>query len=110
ERVHVDNRPQATANQPLNLVGPAADFALLALPRRAGHGGAGEHGVLGRYPAAAGVAQPSRDTLLDGGIAQHARVAKRDEYGALRSLDEAGSEGERTELGGGASAGAEEHF
>ena len=108
EGLHVDDRAQAAADEALNLVGAAADLAAFALARGAGDGGAGQHGVLGRDPAAAGVAQPAGDALLDGGVGEHAGVAERDEDGAFGGLDEAGSEGEGAKLGGGPAAGTEE--
>ena len=66
---HVDHGAEAAADQALDFVGAAADFAFFALARGAGDGGAGEHGVLGCDPAAAGVAHPGGDAGLDGGVA-----------------------------------------
>ena len=68
-----------------------ADFAALAFSWGAGDGGAGQHGVLGRDPAAAGVAQPAGDALLDGGVGEDAGVAEGDQDGAFSGLNEAGN-------------------
>ena len=106
--VHVDDGAQAAADEALDLVGAAADLAAFAFSWGAGDGGAGQHGVLGRDPAAAGVAQPAGDALLDGGVGEHAGVAEGDQDGAFGGLDEAGSERERPELGRGSAAGTKE--
>ena len=91
--------------QPLNLVGPATDLAPLALPRSPGHGGARQHSVLRRHPAAAGVAQPAGDALLDGGIGQHPRIAQRDQNGTLGGLYIARREGKGSKFKRAAAAG-----
>ena len=59
-------------------------------------------------PAAAGVAEPAGDALLDGGVAEDAGVAGFDEDGALGGGDVTGSEAEGAEGVGGAGVGAEE--
>ena len=108
EGLHVDDRAEAAADEALDLVGAAADFAALGLARGAGEGGAGEHAVLGGDPAAAGVAQPAGDALLDGGVAEDAGVAGFDEDGAFGGGDVAGGEADGAEGVGGAVVGAEE--
>jgi len=70
QRLHIDHRAQAAADQPLNLVRPSADFAALTLARvrvtveRAAW-------RTRRSPSAARVAQPAGHALLDGGVGQH---------------------------------------
>ena len=56
ERVEIDDRPQAAADQPLDFGGAAVDLADVAPFARAG--AAGQHAVFGRDPAAA-LARPS---------------------------------------------------
>ncbi len=89
-------------------MGSAADFAALGLAGGAGEGGAGEHAVLGGDPAAAGVAEPAGDTLLDGGVAEDAGVAGFDEDGAFGHRDVVGGEADGAESVGRAVVGAEE--
>ena len=108
EGLHVDDGAQGAADEALDLVGAAADLAALGLAGGAGEGGAGEHAVLGGDPAAAGVAQPAGDALLDGGVAEDAGVAGFDEDGAFGGGDVAGSDAEGAEGVGGAGVGAEE--
>ena len=73
-------------------MGAAADLAAFGLAGGAGEGGSGEHAVLGGDPAAAGVAEPAGDSLLDGGVAEDAGVAGLDEDGALGHGDVAGGD------------------
>ena len=89
-------------------MGAAADLAAFGLAGGAGEGGAGEHAVLGGDPAAAGVAQPAGDALLDGGVAEDAGVADLDEDGAFGGADVAGGDAGGAEGGGGAVAGTED--
>ena len=79
-----------------------------ALAGGAGEGGAGQHAVLGGDPAAAGVAQPAGDALLDGGVAEDAGVAGFDEDGAFGHDDVAGGDADGAEGVGGAVVGPEE--
>ena len=90
------------ADEALDFMGAAGDFAALGLARGAGERGAGEHAVLGGDPAAAAVAQPGGDALLDGGVAEDAGVADRDKDGAFGGSDVVGREGDGTKLIGGA--------
>ena len=78
-------------------MGAAADFAALGFARGAGEGGSGEHAVFGGDPAAARVAEPAGDTLLDGGVAEDAGVAGFDEDGAFGGGDEVGCEADGAE-------------
>ena len=89
-------------------MGAAADLAARGLAGGAGEGGAGEHAVLGSDPAAAGVAEPGGDTLLDGGVAEDAGVAGLDEDGAFGHGDEAGGDADRAEGVCGAGVGTED--
>jgi len=108
EGLHVDDAAQGAADEALDLVGAAADLAAFTLAGGAGEGGAGQHAVLGGDPAAAGVAEPAGDTLLDGGVAEDARVAGFDKDGAFGGVDVAGSEADGAEGVGEAVVGAEE--
>lgn len=75
ECFHVDDRAEGAADKALDFVGSSADLAALGLSGGAGEGCAGEHAVLCGDPAAAGVAEPSGDAGLDGGVAEDAGVA-----------------------------------
>ena len=108
EGFHVDHAAEAAPDEALDLVGAAADLAALGLAGGAGEGGAGEHAVLGGDPAAAGVAEPAGDALLDGGVAEDAGVAGFDEDGALGHGDVVGGDADGAEGVGGAVVGAEE--
>jgi hypothetical protein len=108
EGLHVDYAAEGAADEALDLVGAAADLTALALACGAGEGGAGEHAVLGGDPAAAGVAEPAGDALLDGGVAEDAGVAGLHEDGALGHGDVVGGDADLAEGVGGAVVGAEE--
>ena len=108
EGLHIDDAAETAADEALDLVGAAAYLAALALAGGAGEGGAGEHAVLGRDPAAAGVAEPAGDALLDGGVAEDASVAGLHEDGALGRDDVVRGEAGGAEGVGGAVAGTEE--
>ena len=110
EGFHVDDGAEGAADEALDLVGSAADLAAFGFAGGAGEGGAGEHAVLGGDPAAAGVAEPAGDTLLDGGVAEDAGVAGLDKDGAFGGADEVGGEADRTEGVGGAAIGAEDRW
>ena len=89
-------------------MGAAADLAAFALACGAGEGGSGEHAVLGGDPAAAGVAEPAGDALLDGGVAEDAGVAGLHEDGAFGHGDVVRGDADLAEGVGGAVVGAEE--
>ncbi len=89
-------------------MGAAADLAALGFAGGAGEGGAGKHAVFGGDPAAAGVAEPAGDSLLDGGVAEDAGVSGFDEDGAFGHGDVVGGEADGTESAGCAVVGAEE--
>ena len=106
ELLEVDRLAQRAADEPLDLdrapVGPAlGGVALLALP-----GARGEHPVLGGDPAGAAALHPARDRVLDGGGADHARPALRDERAAGRRRHEADLEGVGRSCAGARSYGA----
>jgi hypothetical protein len=108
EGLHVDDGAERAADEALDLVGAAADLAAFGFAGGAGEGGAGEHAVLGGDPAAAGVAEPAGDALLDGGVAEDAGVAGLDEDGTLGHGDVARGETGGAESVGGAAVGAED--
>ena len=89
-------------------MGATTDLAALGLAGGAGESRAGKHAVLGGDPAAAGVAQPSGDSGLDGGVAEDAGVAGFDEDGAFGSGDVSGGEFEWAEMICGARVGTKE--
>ena len=108
EGLHVDYAAEGAADEALDLVGAAADLAAFGLAGGAGEGGAGEHAVFGGDPAAAGVAEPAGDALLDGGIAEDAGVAGLHEDGAFGHCDVVGGDADGAEGVGCAVVGAEE--
>lgn len=108
EGLHVYYAAEAAPDEALDLVGAAADLAALAFARGAGEGGAGEHAVLCGDPAAAGVAEPAGDALLDGGVTEDAGVARLHEDGAFGRGDVVGGDSGGAEGIGGAMVGAEE--
>ena len=108
ERLHVDHGAQRASNEPLNLMGTTTDLAALRFAGRAGQRGARQHAVLSGNPSPAAVAQPRGNSLLNRGIAQHPRVADFDQNRAFGGSNEAGSEANRAELGGGSPFGAKE--
>lgn len=108
EGFHVDDGAEGATDESLDLVGAAADLASFGLAWCAGEGGSGEHAVLGGDPAAAGVAEPAGDALLDGGVAEDAGVAGFDKDGAFGGADKVGGDAGGAEGVGGAAIGAED--
>lgn len=108
EGLHVDDAAQGAADETLDLVGSAADLAAFGLAGGAGEGGSGEHAILGGDPAAAGVAEPAGNSLLDGSVAEDAGVAGLDEDGAFGGADEVGGEADGAEGVRGATVGAKD--
>ena len=104
ERLHVDDGTQAAANEALNLHGAALAVGVLALAALAGR--CRQHGVLRRYPTGLGALAPARHTLLDGGGAQHARIAKLGQARTVGVLHDAASKLDGAQLIGGAAVGA----
>src|SRR5699024_5950365 len=72
----VDDGAQRTADQAGDLVGAPADLALDRFAAGAGVRRSRQHGVLGGHPAQAGALAPTRHSLGEGGIAQHAGAAE----------------------------------
>jgi hypothetical protein len=99
---------QAAADQPLDLLGAAALLAARRLAVAARVRGARQHAVFGGHPALAAAALVRRHLLLDGGGAQHARVAELDEHRALGMHGEAAGDAHGTQLVGGALAASDE--
>lgn len=83
DRVEIDDRPQAAADQPLNLRRAAIDFpvAIAALARRRA---ARHHVVFGRQPAATLARHPLRQLGVDAGGAKHGRAAGLNQHAARR--------------------------
>ena len=94
ERLQVDDRAQAAADQPLDLQRPAALLAGRRLAPHALAGRARQHAVLGGHPALAGIAHPARHLFLQARRAQHMRVAELDEAGPFGVLGDAALEGD----------------
>ena len=92
---HGANRP---SDQALDLDRPAALPSPARLPVGALAGRRRQERVLGGQPAAAGVAQPARNALLDGRRAEDLRLALRPEHCAVRLLEEVELDVERTKL------------
>jgi len=63
QQLHIHRRPKAAANEPLNFRAAAAELQLVHITAAALAVGAGQHGVLRRDPAAAGL-HVGRHTLL----------------------------------------------
>jgi hypothetical protein len=104
--LEVEHRAQRAADQALDLLRAAALLAARGLAVAAGVGGARQHAVFGRHPALAAAPLVRRHPVFDRGGAQDARVAELDEHGALGMDGEAARDAHRTELVGGAAAGA----
>ena len=104
ERLHVDDGAQATADQTLNLHGATLAVGVLALAALAGR--CRQHGVLRRYPTGLGALAPARHALLDGGSAQHARIAKLGQARTVGVLHDAAGKLDGAQLIGGAAVGA----
>ena len=65
-----------------------------------------QHGVLRRYPTGLGALAPARHALLDGGSAQHARIAKLGQARTVGVLHDAAGKLDGAQLIGGAAVGA----
>ena len=89
---HVDRRPQAAADEPLDFLAATVDLAPLPLFARGR--AAGEHAVFGRHPAG-GVflfGLPGRDPFVDAGRAQHGGAAGLNQDAARRTRREVRAE------------------
>ena len=92
--VQVDDRAQATADQPLDLLRAARLLALGRLAVAAGVGRARQHAIFGGDPALALAAQERRNLFLDAGGARARGIAEADQAGSLGMTGEAGLDGE----------------
>lgn len=108
EGLHVDGGAERAADETLDFVGAATDFAAFGFARGAGEGGAWKHAVFGGDPAAAAVAEPDGNALLDGCVAEDPGVSDFDEDGALGHGGIAGGEADGAHLVRLAAGGAEE--
>jgi hypothetical protein len=101
----VHDRPQAAADEPLDLLRAAAEPALDRLPLNPLGAGARQHPVFGGHPARPAVAQKRRDFVLDGRGADHPRVAPLDEAGGVGELHHPARQLDRPQLAGCAAVG-----
>ena len=106
EPAEVHDATQRAPDEPLDLVGPAADPALGRLAVRALGGGPRQHRVLGRHPARALAAQVRRHAVGDRRGAQDLRVAEPDEARPLGPLLDAELEADRAQVARAAPVGA----
>ena len=83
ERLEVHGSPQASPDQPLDLLHPTVDTASAAIALGPRLGAAWQHRVLGGHPAATAALTEGRHTLLDRGGAEDPRVSHCDERAAL---------------------------
>jgi hypothetical protein len=81
--LQVHHRPQGAPDETLDLLSAARRPPAGDLARRAGDGRAGQQRVLRSHPAFARAAQKLRHRFVQGGRAQHARVAHLDQHRAL---------------------------
>ena len=88
----IDDGAQAAADQPLDFDRAAALLAGRSLAPRALDGGARQHAVFGRDPAAALALEPRRQPLLQRRGHQHMGVAEFHEAGAFGVFDHAALE------------------
>ena len=86
ETFHVGNGPQAAPDETLDFLRTARrkrSFSIVS-----GIGGAGQHAVLSRHPAATTIAHERRHRIFDTGRAGYMRVAKLSEAGPFRIFRE----------------------
>ena len=95
QRTQVDAGTQRAADQPGDLVRPAADPALDRFPVAAFVGRRRQHRVLGGQPAEAGTLAPARHPGGDRGRAQHLGPAELDQHRTRRVLLETAGESHR---------------
>ena len=98
--LQVHHRSQRAPDQPLDLLRAAGRLAACHLAARALMGGARQHAVLGRDPAAPLAAQPARHAGLQAGRAQHVGVAEAHQAGPFRVPRDAAFEGDPPHLVG----------
>ena len=83
QRGKIEHRPQAAPDQPLDLDGAPALLAGGSLAPRALRGGARQHAVFGRDPAARLSLEPRRQPVLERRRDQHMGIAEFHEAGTL---------------------------
>src|SRR5262249_1928952 len=105
ERLEVGHRSDRTADQALNLDRAAALLATRRLTVGALAGGGRQQRILRRQPPATLAVEPARHAVLDGGRAEHLRLARRVQHGAVRLLEIVGNQLEWTQLVGAATIG-----
>src|SRR5690606_35499692 len=106
QRLHVDHCAQRTAYQSLDFEGAPALLADGGLTAAARMAGARQHAVFVGNPAAAGVAQKTRDALLDARSAKHARIAELHKHRPFGVAREAAGDSDGPQLIVSAAAGA----
>ncbi len=77
--IQIHHRPQGTSDQALDLLRAAALPAALGLAAHALSGGARQHAIFGRHPAAPQPFHPAGHALLQGGGAQNPRMPHRNQ-------------------------------
>src|SRR5262245_13485334 len=98
ERLEVEDRADSPADQPLDLDRAALLLARARLTLRALARRSRQERVLGREPAAAGVAQPARHAFLERRRAQDLRLPLRVEHRAHRLLEVVDEDLDRPQL------------
>ena len=91
QQLHIDGSAEAAADQTLDLSASARQLQLVHIAAAALAVGAGQHRVLRRDPAAAGL-HVGRHALLHRGAAQHHGIAALDQHAAFSELDEVGGQ------------------
>jgi heat-inducible transcriptional repressor len=106
ERGEIDRHAQRPADQPLDLLGAAGLLAARRLAPHALGGGARQHAVFRRHPAAPQAAQPRRHPVLERGGAQHVGVAEAHQARALGMPGDARFQADGADFVGRTSGGA----
>src|SRR5882672_4591505 len=100
ERGAVNDGAERASYQALDLLRAPGLLAARRLAVGARVGGARQHAVFRRYPAATRILEESRHALLDARGAQHARLAELDQHRTLGVLGEAALDAHRAQLVG----------
>ena len=98
EGLEIAYRPKGPADKALDLGAAPGQLELADISRRAGLGGAGQHGIFGRDPTLSGILQKGRNAVLDGCVAYHPCVAPLDKDRALGVFYKSGRHLDRPEL------------
>src|SRR5450830_365622 len=99
---HVQRGTQRTADQALDLQGPAALLAAAGLTLVTLAGGARQHAVLGGQPTLALALEETRYAVLDTDRADHFGITKLDQYGSLGVFGVVAGDADRAKLIGSA--------